>query len=302
MTGRITLLPIVLLTMLGLSWGLRVSLIKLAAQSGIPHATVAIVTTLGVAACLSAIMQLSGRRFPINRQRLPYFLVCGLFGYAVPFFLQLYAAARVPAGTLALIFSMLPITTLILALLWRTDRVTGIGYLSIGIGVLSVAVLLGPEVYGSGFGATWGLLAALCVPVTYGFCYNYIAKRWPKGLDSVQVATGEVLIAIVLMLPLYLWSGATVPFAGSWGAGEVAILVMIGFWTLDTYLYFEIVRLAGPVFTSYANYIMLVSGVIWGSILFSERPTAAFWMSLALVVAALILLSWERVQQARKSG
>jgi len=168
MTNRITLLPVVLLTMLGLSWGLRVSLIKLAGQSGIPHATIAIVTTLGVAVCLSSILQFSGRRFPINRQRLPYFIVCGLFGYAIPFFLQLYAAARVPAGTLALIFSMLPIATLILALLWKTDRVTGIGYLSICIGVLSVTVLLGPEVYASGFGAAEGFLAALCVPVTYG--------------------------------------------------------------------------------------------------------------------------------------
>lgn len=295
-----SLLPVALLVLLGMSWGLRVSLIKLASQSGIPHATVALLTTLGVACLLLVINQSSGRRFPIGREHLAFFVVCAALGYVIPFFLQLYSAARVPAGTLALIFSMLPIATLVLSLVTQSDRVTGAGYASIGLGLLSVGILLGPDVMAQGLGAAEGALVALCVPVTFGIYYTYIAKRWPPELDSVQVATGEVITAIPLMLPLYLWLGAAPTFASAWGPGEWSILIMIVFWTLDTYLYFEIVRQAGPVFTSQGNYIMLLSGVFWGAMLFDERPTTRFWLSLGIVLVALALLTWQRLSEARR--
>jgi drug/metabolite transporter (DMT)-like permease len=145
-----------------------VSLIKLAALSGIPHATIAGVTTVGVALALTALTRLSGRRFPIRRGQLPFFVLCALLGYVVPFFLQLYAAERVPAGTLALIFSMLPIAAFAFALIAGTDRATAAGCASIGLGIASVMVLLAPDAQASGFGAVDGLLAALAVPLTFG--------------------------------------------------------------------------------------------------------------------------------------
>lgn len=80
-------------------------------------------------------------------------------------------------------------------------------------------ILLGPEVRDSGIGAAGGLLAALCVPFTFGVYYSFVSRRWPSGLDSVQIAAGEVLATLPIMLPLYLWSGATAPFLGTWGTG-----------------------------------------------------------------------------------
>lgn len=299
---RAAILPVVLLLFLGMSWGLRVALLKLAAQSGIPHAAVAATTTLGVALCLSGISIVRRRPFPVSLGRLPFFLLCALIGYVVPFFLQLYAAARVPASSLALIFSLLPIATLIIAFAARTDRPTWVGAVSTILGIAAVVILLAPEVRAADLNAGSGTVAALLVPFTFGIYYNFVASRWPEGLDSIQVATGEVLAAIPLMLPIYFWSGAVFPFSGTWNTGQWAVLVMIVFWTIDTYLYFEIVRLAGPVFTSQANYVMLLSGVIWGAVFFAERPTAIFWLSLALVVIALALLSWQRLRAPRKEG
>lgn len=300
MATRPSLVPIALLIALGTSWGLRVTLIKIAAQSGIPHATTALVTTLGVAGLLTSITLATRRTFPLRRSHLLFFVVCAVLGYVVPFFLQLHAAARVPAATLALIFSMLPITTLVLAHLTGSDHVERVGYVAIALGIVAVAVLLGPEVAASGVGAAWGIVVALLVPVTFGVYYSYIGKGWPAGLDSIQVATGEVIVAIPLMLPVYLWQGAVPSIATAWGTGEWAILIMILFWTLDTYLYFEIVGRAGPVFTSQGNYIMLLSGVAWGALLLNERPTERFWLSLIFVVVALVLLTWQRLRDAGK--
>lgn len=132
---QVAVLPVILLLILGTSWGLRVALIKLAVQSGIPHTTIAAATTFGVAICLSVINGLTGRRFAIDRRRFPFFISCALIGYVVPFFLQLYAAERVPAGSLALIFSLLPIATLIIAVASKTDRITLPGLVSTALGI-----------------------------------------------------------------------------------------------------------------------------------------------------------------------
>jgi len=187
---------------------------------------------------------------------------------------------------------------LLIALIGKTDAVSRTGYASIALGALSVAVLLGPAAHGQGLGNLGGLLIALCVPITFGLYYNAMSKYWPANLDSLQVATGEVIVAFVLMLPLLLWqdSGILKPLDRS---GWVLVLLIL-FWTLDTYLYFEIVRRRGPVFTSQGNYIMLFSGVLWGYLLFDERPNTSFWASLALVTLALFLLTWESTKRRRR--
>jgi len=294
------MLPISLLFVLGISWGLRVSLLKILAQSGMPFVHVLFFTTIGVAVLLVLICVLLRRRFPISKRVLPFFLLCGVFGYIVPLFLQLAAAERVPAGTLALIFSTLPIFALLIALIGKTDTVSRTGFVSIALGAISVGVLLGPAAYGQGVGDVGGVLLALCVPITFGLYYNVMSKYWPANFDSLQVATGEVIVAFFLMLPLLFWQDLDLlePVRGFNGS-EWVLALLILFWTLDTYLYFEIVRRRGPVFTSQGNYIMLFSGVLWGFLLFDERPNATFLASLALVTLALFLLTWESLKLKR---
>ena len=65
---------------------------------------------------------------------------------------------------------------------------------------------------------------------------------------------------------------------------------MVAITTIDCYLYFEIVRLAGPVFVSQANFITVTAGVFWAMLLHGERPSAWLWVSLAFLVASLFLL------------
>ena len=59
---------------------------------------------------------------------------------------------------------------------------------------------------------------------------------------------------------------------------------------IDIYIYFELIRMKGPIYTSHANYIMVVSGVMWGMIIFAERPTSMMWFSAALLIVSLYLV------------
>ena len=76
----------------------------------------------------------------------------------------------------------------------------------------------------------------------------------------------------------------------SWNRGHAAILVMAVIALVDIWIYFELIRLKGPIFTSHANYFMVVSGVFWGMVIFAERPSTLTWLSVALLVASLYLI------------
>ena len=64
---------------------------------------------------------------------------------------------------------------------------------------------------------------------------------------------------------------------------------MVLFGLVEIYLYFEIVRLAGPVTVSQANYVAVVSGVIWGIIIFSEPINPTLWFAALLLIISLYL-------------
>ena len=59
---------------------------------------------------------------------------------------------------------------------------------------------------------------------------------------------------------------------------------------IDIYIYFELIRLKGPIYTSHANYFMVISGVLWGMVIFAERPGPLMWVSALLLLASLYLV------------
>ena len=134
----------------------------------------------------------------------------------------------------------------------------------------------------------WLLLATL-VPVSYAIHHNFTARFWPADSDSYQVACGEAIFACLIMLgfALFDWQWQDVQ---SWNQGHAAILIMAVIALIDIWIYFELIRLKGPIFTSHANYFMVVSGVFWGMLIFAERPSLLTWLSVVLLVASLYLI------------
>ena len=64
-------------------------------------------------------------------------------------------------------------------------------------------------------------------------------------------------------------------------------------------LLFKIIDLAGPVFYSFSSYIIAITGVIWGMLLFSEQLTLAFIVATLAIFSGLYLVN--TTQQSVKS-
>lgn len=281
--------PILLLIFLGSSWGLYFSMLKIAALSGISYTGILALTTAGVALGMSAIALLRRRRPEFKAQHHLFYLVCALTGYMLPMVIELLVIEHMPAGVLTLIVSMAPLATLLIAWMMKTDNINRPRVAGILVGAIAIFAILLPDAHlGEAVAWRW-LLLALVVPVCYSIHHNFTARCWPAGSDSYQVACGEALYAATLMAVFagFNWQWQDV---ASWNQGHSAILFMALISLIDIYIYFELIRRKGPIYTSHANYVMVISGVLWGMVIFAERPSSLMWVSVALLIASLYLV------------
>ena len=269
-------------------------MLKIAVLSGISYVGIAMLSTVGVAVGMCLIALARKRRPGFTRKHHVFYLVCALTGYILPMLLELAAIAHMPAGVLTLIVSMAPMATLLLAWLARTDRINLARVGGVVIGAGSIFVILLPDVHRSGDVAWRWLLLAAIVPFSYAVHHNFTARFWPGNDDSYQVACGEAIYSggLLLIVSMFFWQWQDVQ---SWNVGHTAILIMALIALVDIYIYFELIRIKGPIFTSHANYFMVVSGVAWGMLLFAERPSPLMWLSVLLLLVSLYLITDRRI-------
>jgi drug/metabolite transporter (DMT)-like permease len=281
--------PLILLLFLGSSWGLYFSMLKIAVLSGISYAGILTLTTVGVAIGMCAIALLRRRKPEFRARHNLFYLVCALTGYLVPMVAELLVIAHMPAGVLTLIVSMAPLVTLLVAWLVKTDHINPSRVGGILVGAFAIFAILLPDAHlGESVAWRW-LLLAMLVPVSYALHHNFTARFWPDGSDSYQVACGEAIFGAALLLAFSAFHWQWQDIEG-WNRGHSAILFMATISLVDIYIYFELIRLKGPIYTSHANYFMVVSGVAWGMLLFGERPSSWMWFSAALLIASLYLV------------
>ena len=287
--------PLVFLIFLGSSWGFYFSMLKIAVLSGISYVGIAALTTLGVGAGMIAIAVARGRKPGWSGRHHGFYLVCALSGYLVPIVTELVVIAHMPAGVLTLIVGMAPLVTFLIAWLVKTDRVTLVRGGGVLLGAFAIFAILLPDANTSEDVAWRWLLLATIVPVSYSIHHNFAARFWPGRDDSYQVACGEAVYASVLMigLSLFTWQWQDVQ---TWNAGHTAIVIMALIALVDIYVYFELIRIKGPIYTSHANYVMIVSGVFWGMMIFAERPSPWMWLSAVLLLASLYLIGDRRTR------
>jgi drug/metabolite transporter (DMT)-like permease len=285
------LLPVFLVFVLGSLWGLHFSLIKICSESDLPPPLITVLTTLGVSAVYVGIALARGRYPQFARAPLGFYALCALLGYVLPIFVELFVARHMAAGLLTLVVSTTPIFTLGIALMANTEAVSPKRMLGVAVGAAAAAMILLPRTLGDSSAVAGWILLAFVVPVSYGIFHNYVARAWPRGLDTWQVGCGQMVMALAMMLPLYLtFSDPLMPDFTNWRQVHWAIAAMILFAVMEVYLYFTIIRIAGAVVVSLSNFITIAAGVVWGMLIFNEQPGWWDWACVAILMLSLVLV------------
>lgn len=279
-----------MLLVLAVLWGGSFYFYKVLVAA-LPPLTV-VLGRVGIAALLlNAWLALAGRPLWRHRARWRDFLGLGLLNNVVPFFLIAAGEIHVASGMAAILNATTPMFTLVVAhVLIPDEPLTRPRMAGVVAGVIAVIVLVGPAALaGQSAGMLPGEMACLGAALSYAFAGAF-ARRF-RGLDPVDVATGQVTAATVILIPLVLlvdrpWLLA-MPEPGIWAA--LAGLAVLS--TVFAYvLYFAIIARAGAGNAALVTLLLPFAALGLGVGLLGETVPLRALAALALIGLGFALI------------
>ena len=284
------LLPAAFL-LLGAIWGSSFAWIKIAVDEIPPATLVAWRMTLG-AVGMVAMLLLWRIRLPRRPRELAPLAVMGAINAAIPIFLISWGEQYVDSGTAAVLNSLVPIFSLVLAgLALRTEPVTGLRVAGLLLGFAGAAMLAGRELeLRTDASGLIGALAVVVAAVSYAAGASF-AKYRIGHTHRYVVACGTLVFAAI-----YMWILAVVADGGVIVPSQLDTIVSVA-WLgvlgsfLAYLLFFFLIEHLGATMASMVTYMFPVIGVAIGVLLLGEQMDVWLAMGTALVVVGIMVVT-----------
>jgi len=287
--------------MLGTLRGGATSISKYVSINEIPPLAYSMWQSL-IAATLLIIMGYvkSGQLPPLVRYR-RYYIICALIGVAIPNVVFFYVVQTIPAGTMAVLLTLVPIVTYSLVVMLRMEQINPLRVVGIGLGLGGALIIAMPQIVGKITIDWWVIIGMLC-PLGYACMSVFVSRNPVIGYHVFLLAGGAHLVAFLFLLPATVLNGDFFLLWRNFGLVE-ALIVCHGIIAAVAYsLFFKIVELAGPVFYSFSTYIIGITGIGWGWMIFGETHPEHFWFAVALIFTGLTIVSTRRGSKSVKGS
>lgn len=274
----------------GAFWGLTFTLMKIASENGAHPLGLSFWNAALGALGLLAINLLRRRPVPVQPRYLKFYAITSLLGTSVPGAAYFYAAVYLPAGVLSISIAVVPMLTFLAAAALGLDRWSVMRASGVVLGIASVCLIVLPETALPDREAAPWMLAALLAAGCYTAENIYLTLRRPSEIDPFTLLIGMFAMASIMMIPVVYLADAFVPLQFPFGRMELSIIAMtvINAAAYGSFIY--LVGVAGPVFASQMGYLVTLSGVAWGILIFSEVHSGWIWGALLLMIAGLALV------------
>jgi drug/metabolite transporter (DMT)-like permease len=268
---------------LSLIWGASFMFIRVADRQFNPAALVFFRVGLGAAVLVPVALARAGRGAldQVRAAWLPILLV-GLINTAIPFLLFSWAETRIDSSLAAILQAAAPVFTVLIAIRFAHERVSGLRWLGILAGFAGVALLVGSPGKGGTLACLAVVLAALCYAVG-----STISSRALGGTEPLVIAAGSTVVATLAVAPFGLTHlPASVP--GWKESASVATLGIVGT-GLAYMILFALIRSAGAPRAILVTYLIPGIAVLYGALLLGEPVTAIALVGLVLILVGVAL-------------
>ena len=225
--------------------------------------------------------------WPIIKPNLGKVVLLGVLGMVIYQSLAYFAATITTATNMGIILSLVPIVTLAMSILTLGNRLTIgalLGAILSFVGVLFV-VSQGSLTVLMAHGVNLGDAMMLFATVAYA-TYSTLLKKWKLGIPPLQLLYLQILVAIVVLLPLFLHSlktGLTLSNI------QLVLYACIPTSMLAPLLWMKSISLLGPSRTTlFFNLLPLLTAVI-ASLALGERLAMYHLLGGALTLLGVIL-------------
>lgn len=279
------------LLLLSAVWGASFILIEITGRS-FPPAWVALLRLSFGAAFLWSVLFLRRRTLPPRRLIVPLLLVA-LFNNALPFCMFALGEQTVPSGIAAVLNATTPIWTLLITLAVHSTRPARhiiAGVLLGFAGVIIVVLSHGNQSHTGGVSTAQFFLGVAFIALAslgYGIA-TVIAKSRLKGLDPIGLATTQLSLAWLMILPVATIGPHPVAIARS--SILAATLLGVAGSGLAYLLYYDLLSRIPSTHVVAVTYLLPIWGLFWGYVAHEPILWTAY-LGVLVVVAGLALMN-----------
>lgn len=270
-------------------WGASFILIKLAGAD-LPPVWVAVGRLTFGSLFLWSVLKLGRHKLP-PLKLIGALLVVGILNNALPFCFFAWGEQTVPSSIAAIINATTPIWALLFGLALGTAHATRLTATGVVLGFLGVLAV----VYGHSSATTttgsqgfvFGVILIAIASLSYG-AGAVATKRWLHGVEPVVIATFQLTLAGLVLLPIAIFGPHPVAVHFK-SLAAVSILGVLGS-GLAYLLFFRLLATISPTRTVAVTYLLPIWGLFWGFIAGEQIR----WTALAgvgVVLAGLVLLN-----------
>jgi drug/metabolite transporter (DMT)-like permease len=278
-----------LILVLAAFWGASYLFIKVGVDGGFsPGAFMFSRTAIaGVCLLLYAFATL-GVRSTLERLREGWrqSIALGFLNAAAPFWLVAWGEKHIDSGLAGIAQATVPMFSFLIGLPFLPhEKIPAVRWAGIALGLVGVALIVG----GAPGGGVWGVagtLAVVLASVFYASAGIYGQLHLNERLSGPVLATGCMLTASVMLLPLAVASPPSAPTGGA--IASLLALALLGT-ALAQLLLFRIIELFGARRLSLVTYLMPGFAVVYGAFFLDERIGIAALVGLALILVGVAL-------------
>lgn len=283
-------LPYLLIVSAGIIWGATFSLALIATAEG-AHPVAITAWQVLVTGMIFLIVCVVSSVSLFQLKNLRHYLVLAVVGICAPSLFYYYGASHLSAGILSITIATVPLFTYLIMIVLRYEsliikRVSGIVF-----GLIAILLLVLPDQGLESDDASLWILLVVLSAILYSIETVYLGKGIPRHVDIRELLFSSNLIAFILLFPMtiIMGTGESVDWLVSdAGLAVVGMAVISG---VAYSIFFYVVKTSGPVFASQCAYVITISGVIWGILLFSEQHTLWVWSSVVVMMLGLVLVT-----------
>ena len=276
---------------LAIIWGVNFIFIKISVED--VGATNNVFFRLLLAALvLSTYLRSTGKKLPLSKYNVLFYLILGFLGLALPFFLISSAEIYIDSGLAGLLMSPMPLITLSLsALILKDEVINRTKILAFIIAFLGLIVLFGPKnLLALGDSNKIEFISQILVLIA-AFCYgtNAVLSKLAPKINAPAMATGVSIGSLFFITPFAFFYE---PFylVNFTNEAILAIIIQGVFGTaIASILFFKIIELKGPVFLSLINFMIPPVAFFAGVLFLNEQIKINALLALLMILGALYI-------------
>ena len=278
----------ILLIVLSLLWGAGFIFSK-DALSALPPLTLTLLRCAIAAAVLLAAALALGHTLPRAAGAWRDFAVMAVLNNVIPFALIFTGQTMIPSGLASVANATTPLMTLLVARLVAGERLSRNKFVGVGLGIVGVAVLVGPSALVGDKASVLGTLLVIGGAFSYG-CSGLWGRRF-KATPPIITAAMQLSASTLMVLPIAALSDQfwRLPMPSAPIVASVLALSIMST-ALAYILFFRIMAEAGSNNVMLVTLLIPISAIGIGAWHFGERLAPNQFAGAAIIAASLLVI------------